>query len=289
MKNLYVFAAVSAITLTGSVTAYLSPQEVFTDLEIPEIEEEVQPDTMPVEEEVMVNEQENQVQAMPMQEDAVVNEPAPEEAVPESLPEQPSMMEAQQEPIEETSDTPTFFRSGRELEQKESLFEPEENVDVFNMEEESIEEEQPLAEEDINEEPIEEVLEEEPQVEEEIVPEPEEAEEEIVQPAAPRKSLFMRVLSASRYYVTGFAILVAGLAYFFLGKKKNVPAGMNPVAEQGGVAQQTSTQPEESSPRLEKALKAMEQEGIEAAGQRLKEVQDQQPPDSAPPSVASEQ
>ena len=104
---------------------------------------------------------------------------------------------------------------------------------------------------------------------------------EVVQPAA-EGPLFMKLLKNSKYYIAGAAVLLGLFLFFILRKKKPASAGML-----DGIPAQTIVKPEESSPRLEQALKAMEKEGIASAGERLKEVSDDtvsftEPPPSKP-------
>ena len=94
------------------------------------------------------------------------------------------------------------------------------------------------------------------------------ADIEQVQPSAPSGSLFMRLLSASSYYLVGFAILVGSGLYIFLRRKPKMAK-----APEAVTTEKMATEPEKSSPRLEQALKAMEAEGISEAANRLKEIQ----------------
>jgi len=236
MKNLYILAGLSLVTITGSTTAYLSPQEVFTDLDIPEIGE-----TQP-------------------------SEPSP--SIPEPTVQPPSGDSA----------PPSFFRSGKTLDQN-AIEEPATKpLEVFDLEE--VEEPEVVEPED--EEELPEVVEEElPEINEEEVLEEEVAE--VVQPAA-EGSLFMKLLKNSKYYIAGAAVLLGVFLFFILRKKKPSAAGMP-----GNIPAQTIIKPEESSPRLEQALKAMEKEGIHAAGERLKEVSDDTVSFTEPPSTNPEQ
>jgi hypothetical protein len=175
----------------------------------------------------------------------------------------------------EEAPKPTFFRSGKSLDQN-IIEEPTEDLlEVFGQEEEVVE---PEVVEEVVPEVEEEVL---PEVVEEVVPEVE--EEEAVQPAA-ESSLFMQLLKNSKYYIGGAAIFFGVFLFFILRKKKPSAAGMP-----GNIPAQTVVKPEESSPRLEQALKAMEKEGIAAAGERLKEVKDDSVSFGEPPPVNPEQ
>ncbi|MBT5468270.1 hypothetical protein HOK40_01100, partial [Candidatus Peregrinibacteria bacterium] len=171
-----------------------------------------------------------------------------------------------------------FFRSGKTLDQN-AIEEPATKpLEVFDLEE--VEEPEVVEPED--EEELPEVVEEElPEINEEEVLEEEVAE--VVQPAA-EGSLFMKLLKNSKYYIAGAAVLLGVFLFFILRKKKPSAAGMP-----GNIPAQTIIKPEESSPRLEQALKAMEKEGIHAAGERLKEVSDDTVSFTEPPSTNPEQ
>ena len=253
MKNLYILAGLSLVTITGSTTAYLSPQEVFTDLEIPEME-----DTLPL-----------------------ISDPLPAAEAPKGLDSFGSdeVIEPEENTEEENgSGIPMFFRSGKTLDQN-AIEEPATKpLEVFDLEE--VEEPEVVEPED--EEELPEVVEEElPEINEEEVLEEEVAE--VVQPAA-EGSLFMKLLKNSKYYIAGAAVLLGVFLFFILRKKKPSAAGMP-----GNIPAQTIIKPEESSPRLEQALKAMEKEGIHAAGERLKEVSDDTVSFTEPPSTNPEQ
>jgi len=269
MNKYYLIAGLMTITATGSLTAYMSPQEVFTDLEIPEMEEEALPadsDPQPVDEQ-------------PEEVLPVVSDPQPVNEPPE---ESPTTVNATEE-----NTTPSFFRSGKTLEQNITEEPAEDPLDVFEQEPAPAPEED-VVQEDVVQEP--EVIEEEivePETPEPVeeVEEVEEVVDEPIQKSAPQQSTFTMLLSKSRYYISGIAIIFAGGMFFLLRKKKPSAAG----STGDTIPSQTIVKPEESSPRLEQALKAMEKEGIAAAGERLKEVSDDKIAFGEPPSSNTDQ
>ncbi|PIR53954.1 hypothetical protein COU75_03260 [Candidatus Peregrinibacteria bacterium CG10_big_fil_rev_8_21_14_0_10_42_8] len=242
MSKYYLFAGLSLVTITGAHTAYMSSQEVFTDLEIPETEESVKPQT--------TNNAENT--------SPTISDPLP---VNDST---------------EKDSLPAFFRSGKTLDQNTIEKAAEEPLDVFEQEP------VPAPEEDVVQEP--EVIEEEI-VEPEISEPTEEVTHEPLQEAAPQQLMHIKMLSTSRYYIAGIAVIFAIGMFVLLRKKKPSAAS----SSNDTIPSQTILKPEESSPRLEQALKAMEKEGITAAGERLKEVSNDTIAFGEPPRANTDQ
>jgi hypothetical protein len=236
-------ALLSATALTFSLTAgtahaYLSPSDVFTDLEIPEMTEG-QPS--PAQQEPAAQEQPAS-QAYPSQEPAAAEAP--------------------------TQSAPAFFRSGEKIEKRtipevdttsstESPFEEGPGVNeiliptlptVETVDEQSealLEETQ--QDEDVLEEETENVQEEEP--------------EEATQAAAPKKKSVAMALFGKMKYLGGGVILAAIAFVFFFKKKRSTgPAKQTAMEKQPNIpAPENPQKVEESSQRLEHALEAMGQ------------------------------
>ena len=310
MKHSSLFFALAILTIGASgatIGAYLSPEEVFSDLDVSRqgqssssqseafssesFEEESLPEQKQQQEVETVSERSatssapsEEGQSSPQSEAASSesSENFEEDTFPEQEQEQVTTEQNTSPPSEfqaasSTSSapepaSPVFYRTGKKLEITEEMQQQSSRDDSpFDDDNENKNTDIPsqtgattvpvtetasgtVTEDDADTPP-----------EEEQVPV---TDTEPLQPAAPSGLSFIRLLGASSYYVVGFAVLLAAGLYVFLRKKpkaEKAPGNM-PLSK-------ISADPEESSPRLEQALKAMEAEGITEAANRLKEIQ----------------
>jgi|GEM_PF-1508728 len=281
MKNSYVSLALAtlSIAISGTVIqAYLSPEDVF-NIQIPEEQETASGSTASPESVQSTSQESSAVEDMPIQEEVSSSVPTKTPPVAEQSSSLSSAMmikesaspasTTKKDPIskaqESSQGNPLFYRSGKTLEkytaQEQSSKPTADPVDVFDNTHTDTE---TPTQTGATTQAIEVAS---GTVVEQIIDTPP-IEEEQRQPSAPNESLFLRLLGASSYYVVGFAILLAAGLYGFLRKKpQSVPVPENTLPDQ------IVSKPEESSPRLEQALKAMEAEGISEAANRLKEIQ----------------
>lgn len=220
--KLFFSLSIAALAVPATTLAYLEPQEVFTDLEVPEVQEATQENSR-----------------------TWVAEPS-ENTAPTQAP-------------------PSFFRAGEQLKTKEKTAEQVEpktqipDSPFEALEEEPVVEEEPV--EEVVEEPVEEAVE-EPVVEEE-------EEEVATKPAAGASgSMVLKLVKRLLYPVAG--ILIAGFAFFYFFKGKKKPASASAAVADPSLANEAPVQApdnpqktEESSPRLEHALEAMNEEASE--------------------------
>lgn len=247
------------ISTAGPLTAYLSPEDVFTDLEIPvEQPPATAEDTVPV------------------QQEEPVPQPAPEEIQQEEpVPPPPTQEEVQQEEqIEQPSSEevlPLFYRSGEQVEIQREAMEKSaasKTQNPFDAEQPAIEEQQ-IEPEPQQAEQEQQIPLEEPQQEQEAPVQPEVQQEpapdEEVQPAAPQTSGgILSFVGRLKYILAAIALAVVA-AVFFL-QRKSTTAVTPSVAQQA--AEQTVPTPaaigpqnvEDSSERLQHALEAIGEE-----------------------------
>jgi len=251
LRNISGFAlALLTLSFGGTVIhAYLSPADVFTDLEVPEATTEVEATTPVVEENVFGEPEPNFTNTEP--EERLFNEPEPA---------------IDPEPENDTPQSaPAFFRSGEKINQSTIP-----TVDTTSKDSPFEEVRRELliptlpAASDIDEE-SEAILEEleEELLEEELLGE-DEPEEQLQQAARPKKkSVAMAILDRSKFL--GGGVILAGIAFGFFFKKKKKPAAKegstNPEASAELIpAPEKIQQVEGRSQRLEHALEAMGQQ-----------------------------
>ncbi|MBT4392912.1 MAG: hypothetical protein HOD34_02555 [Candidatus Peribacter sp.] len=247
--------ALCAIGFSGSAHAYLSPADVFTDLEVPGTEN-------------------TDTEVAPAQQDISGGQSA---KIGEPEPEAPPPVKA----------SPVFFRSGEKIERStlpevdtksnDSPFEevPEVLIPTLPSNNNIDKESEALLEE----------LQKEEEALEEGTAEPtqeEQAEEEVQRPAAPKKkSVAMALLDRMKFLGGGVILAGIAFAFFFKKKKKSGPAAAATESANPPIpAPEKTQQVEESSERLEHALEAM--------GETKEAPQAQEPTDDDAPLGFSE-
>ncbi len=229
MRTGHLILSAVAILLTTAVTrAYLAPNEVFTDLVIPELP----PSTERTE---------------PQAEEP--EESAPGEN-PFDLPEAESDAEATPEPKADTSEPSSaplqkFYRSGESIETREKAMPAPSDIfeDALQQEEEAV----PALEQTDPE-----LLQESETPEENLVPDAPETTQE-TKPAAKQSSPVGVLLGRIKYLMAAVGLSVGALLYFF-ARKKSAPS-QAPVQKMPPTPENPQT-PEQSSKRLEHALTA---------------------------------
>lgn len=241
--NMRALLIVSLWLVSGTAHAYLSPQEVFTDLQVPE----------PVEAEV--TEQRN-----------TAAEPTEETTG------QPSRQwKAEEKQIPAPTKAPAFFRAGNEIKKQVVEEEAEQEPEPVESPFDALEQSPGVADNGSN---VEEVV---PEVEEEAVVEEEPATEEEPEPQATKPAArstmdsIFTIMGYLKYLAGGIALLFVAFAYFYKKKKPAVAAvatDQQPEAStEAKIPAPESSAPEESSPRLEKALEAMDETEPPVEGQ----------------------
>lgn len=251
---------------TVSVNAYLSPDEVFTDLNIVEDSSASSQGTASSEVNTM------QEQGMPEQAEAS-SEPSAMPTAPAQTQETASESDVSSTPPPPTQALPVFYRSGgEEIQIKEEVQpKPQETDSPFyeppiEPEPEPMEEETPVTEEETELPPEE--------IQQEPIQEESEQPEEAMQPAAEQSGGMLFSLVGKLKYVAIAIVLGAG-GFFFLMRKKPKAATEN--MSETGVASASDTPDippvptsvndgpqnvEESSERLQHALEAMGAEEV---------------------------
>ncbi len=225
---MYILLTLAAFSLlTGTAHAYLSPEDVFTDLKVSD-GAEVTEDAEPV----------------------PPSSPTPEKTAPEATPE-PTPAPPVQAP-------PAFFRSGEPIKQGTIPDVDTSAADSPFDEEPSVFEEKP--EILIPTLPSPETFEEEENAEEDLVEDTSTVEEEGQEEerkAAPRKkqSVMMALLGRMKYLAIA-VVLAAGAIGFFLKRKPKTATGPS-VPKKEIPAPEKPQQVEESSERIQHALEAM--------------------------------
>ena len=251
MKRLPVTVAALLTVFATSGVAYLVPNEVFTDLEIPEEGDGA----------AATDNEENPFD--------MAEPPVGEESVPEET------TEPERQEEEETVAPPMFFRSGEMIETGTTPPPPETQQNIFEEPEPVVTEEEVPAgspEGAPEETPVEDTA----APVEEAATEEAADEEAATKKSAPKQSLVIRLMDKLKYLIAALGLGVGGGVYF-LTKKKPAAPKTQAAAPQGESLAVPAGSPgpqavEETSKRLEHALSAMSEQA--------------QPPEpSAPPTT----